>query len=423
MDRLFIESFFPEEGLADPHALVEGDDIYVICGHDKSPDTMDTWIMDKWIILKSSNLMDWNKVGEILPTSTYIGDKPNCWAGNLKKKNNKYYWFFSDRSDSTGVAVADKPEGPYKDALGHPLIDSTIVSGTRPYDPVVYTEGNDWYIIVGSGKYYIMNLADDLLSITSEPRFLEMLNEKGEHVRMGDKPSLFQRNGLYYLISGGQYGISENLYGPYKYLGFFAPNSHEHNDFFIYHDKYYMTCEYPETSYFYRGVGIVEINFNDDGTIQDPRIHKMSERTWKFDRSTRGYHPISGTSLGWDGKNSIAGKITATDATIESVIWPAGIRFGEKPAIEIILKNLTDATQMELLVASVDNSVPAPLKNPDINWDEATSVILDITPNDDNFKSYIAKLDLATHRLKRIRIRPAKNTDSGQFFIQEINVL
>ncbi|OON97297.1 MAG: hypothetical protein ATN31_08395 [Candidatus Epulonipiscioides saccharophilum] len=423
MERFFVESFFPEAGLADPHALVEDKDIYVICGHDKSPETMDTWIMDKWIILKSNNLIDWSPVGEILPTDTYIGDQPNCWAGNLKKKDNKYYWFFSNRSDDTGVLVADHPEGPYIDVLGRPLIDRSLVTNTHPYDPVVYSENDDWFIIVGSGKYYIMNLADDLLSITSEPKFLEVLNDSGSHVAMGDKPSFFKRNDLYYLISGGQYSISKNLYGPYKYMGFFAPKSHEHNDFFIYNGKYYMTCEFPETSYFYRGVGIVEINFNPDGTIVDPKIHDMSKRSWKFDRSTRGYKPLTGTSLGWDGKNCMAGKIFATNATIESVIWPGGIQFRENPQIEIVLKNLTPATQLEFLIATVPMDAKAPLKNPVIDWADALAITLDIDPNSNEFKSYRAELNLPNSRLKRIRISPAKNADCGEFFIKEINIL
>lgn len=424
-ERLFIESFFPESGLADPHALVEGDDIYVICGHDESPYTIDTWRMDKWIILKSNNLTDWEQVGEILPTDTYIGDEPNCWAGNLKKKNDKYYWFFSNKFHNIGVLVADKPEGPYIDVLGHPLVDKNNAIGTKPYDPVVYYEGDDWYIVFGAGKYMIATLADDLLSLEIEPKFLEMLDEKGNHVAMGDKPSLFKRNDLYYLISGGRYGISKNLFGPYKYQGYFAPNSNEHNDFFIYKDKDYMTCEFPETSFFYRGVGIVEIQFNEDGTIKDPKIHKLNERKWKFEHSTRGYHALSGTTLEWiSDSKSIKGVIHEKEATIESPIWPAGITFKENPEIELKLKNQTDATQLELIIATVDKNTPNRFKYTEIDWNEATSVIVDIAPNSNDFLSYIVKLEgLGNQQLKRFRIKPSKNADTGEFYISEINIL
>lgn len=87
--------------------LVEDDKVYVIFGHDKSPDTTDTWVMDKWVVLESEDLINWKKVREILPTDTYIGDLPNCWAGNYAKKNSKYFWFFSNTHQNTGVVMAD----------------------------------------------------------------------------------------------------------------------------------------------------------------------------------------------------------------------------------------------------------------------------------------------------------------------------
>ena len=38
-----------------------------------------------------------------------------------------------------GVAVADKPEGPYRDLIGRPLIQN-IVNGAQPIDQFVFKD-------------------------------------------------------------------------------------------------------------------------------------------------------------------------------------------------------------------------------------------------------------------------------------------
>ena len=54
------------------------------------------------------------------------------WAPAEVKKDDKYYFFFAANDiqnnqeyGGIGVAVADKPEGPYTDLLGKPLIEVT----------------------------------------------------------------------------------------------------------------------------------------------------------------------------------------------------------------------------------------------------------------------------------------------------------
>ena len=58
-------------------------------------------------------------------------------------KDGKYYLFFSANNvhegevGGIGVAVSDIPEGPFKDLLGHPLIND-IVNGAQPIDQFVF---------------------------------------------------------------------------------------------------------------------------------------------------------------------------------------------------------------------------------------------------------------------------------------------
>lgn len=55
----------------------------------------------------------------------------------IKARNGKYYWYVpindivhSQDRMAIGVAVADSPEGPWKDALGKPLINDSLEVST-----------------------------------------------------------------------------------------------------------------------------------------------------------------------------------------------------------------------------------------------------------------------------------------------------
>ncbi len=71
--------------------------------------------------------------GRSIPTSSPPPDfswaKRAVWAPAPISRNGKYYLYFGANDIQTdaelggiGVGVADRPEGPYKDAIGKPLI-------------------------------------------------------------------------------------------------------------------------------------------------------------------------------------------------------------------------------------------------------------------------------------------------------------
>ena len=153
-DALKIDVIVPEHGMADPHAWVENDTLFIICGHDKSWDAKGSFPMDRWEIWSTVDLKNWKFHRNILPTDTYIGDKPNCWAGDICERDGKYYWFFSNRNINTGVMVADTIDGEYKDLLGKPLLPKGIVP-VHPYDPEIYIENDVYTICFGVNQYYM----------------------------------------------------------------------------------------------------------------------------------------------------------------------------------------------------------------------------------------------------------------------------
>src|SRR6185436_2751693 len=82
--------------------------------------------MKEWFVLKSTDMVNWTKK-VAMTLKTFSWANANSWAGQVVKKNNKYYWYVPVNQTgggmAIGVAVSDSPEGPFTDALGHALID------------------------------------------------------------------------------------------------------------------------------------------------------------------------------------------------------------------------------------------------------------------------------------------------------------
>lgn len=77
--------------------------------------------------------------------------KRQLWAPDAAEKDGKYYFYFpaKDKEDifRLGVAVGDKPEGPFT-AQPEPM------KGSFSIDPAVFQDGNEYYI------YWVVSGAD-----------------------------------------------------------------------------------------------------------------------------------------------------------------------------------------------------------------------------------------------------------------------
>lgn len=314
-----VNSIAPDKGLADPHVWIVNDTLYAMCGHDKTWNTTDFCHMDKWELWSTTNLKDWKHVLDIKPTQTYIGDNDNCWAGDLAEKNGKFYWYFSNRNFSTGVMTAPSMKGPWKDALGKPLLPNDIIPSHHPYDPEIYVENGVFTIFFGAGKYYAATLNDDMVSLKSKPLPIEVLNEDGSRHANGDKSCVFKRGDWYYLCWGNVYSMSKNLYGPYTYKGAFLDGGH--GSVFKWHGQWYSIQENHETNAFYRGVQLRPLFFNEDSTVKIPKVnyeYPFPGRVYDFKHSTQGWRGIKDTEVTRDKHDYIEGKVDGKDAIIAS---------------------------------------------------------------------------------------------------------
>lgn len=276
----------PYSGMADPHIFIFNGKPYLYSTRDiDSIQTKGRFIMPDWHIWSSNDLVQWNHERTIHPTETYMGKSNDCWATDMGWRNEKYYFYFSNKNISTGVMVANSPVGPFIDALGKPLLDTGLTT-SKEYDPTILMDDdlfNSSYIAFGHYRnddpklgYYIAKLNNDMISLAEEPRKIIITGDE-DVLTANDKPNLHKYNGLYYLSAGSHYATSTNIYGPYVRRGNsgfskFGLTQQAHGNYFIWNNQWFHTwCKFhlsKEVAY-YRESYLTYVHYKDDGSMVD----------------------------------------------------------------------------------------------------------------------------------------------------------
>lgn len=421
---VLIHNLFPEHGLTDPHVWIENGKLYLFGGHDQSWFTNDTWKMDRWEIWSTADLKTWQLEHKILPTETYIGNHPNCWAGDIVERDSKYYWYFSNRSDDTGVMIADKITGAYTDALGEPLLPEGLIKG-HCYDPEIVIDNGKYYIIFSAGIYHIAELAGDMISLATEPTPLNVVDKEGNRVWTDDKSCMFIKDDIYYLVWGDDYATSTSIMGTYTYQGAFLAGGH--SSVFEWDGTWYVVQENKDLSLFYRGISLKPIAFNPDGTIIVPDSdydYPGKSRQWCFSNSEMGWRAVDATTLAWNEKGqSIVGEVTDCGAAIESCTWllNATLPFTQ---LTVTIKNNTPATQMKAYIASYSKPKGKFWEHPEVAWENEWSKTVAISPHSDEFITYTFDIEAGSLEdiLKTIRIEPITDVTNGEWEITDITI-
>lgn len=182
----------------------------------------------------SPDLINWTKHERIIDTSEVKWAWRAMWAPGVITKDGKYYFFFAANDvhegevGGIGVSVSDKPEGPYKDLLGRPLIN-VIANGAQPIDQFVFRDDDGTYYMYYGGWRHcnVVKLKDDfsgLIPFSCDEIFKEITPQG-----YVEGPVMFKRNGKYYFMwsEGGwggpdyrvAYAIADNPIGPFERLG------------------------------------------------------------------------------------------------------------------------------------------------------------------------------------------------------------
>lgn len=178
------------EVYADPHIAVFGKKFYIY----PTTDGFEGWKASSFTCWSSNDLVKWKYEKVILDLPKDLSwAKERAWAPAIAYKNGKYYYYFSAETN-IGVAVSDKPTGPFKDALGKPLIKKGMLPG-QMIDPMVFVDDDGVaYLYFGQGNCNMVKLEDDMISY--DPTKIKSFKPNGYN----EGSFVFKRNGKYYLM-------------------------------------------------------------------------------------------------------------------------------------------------------------------------------------------------------------------------------
>ncbi|NDV83980.1 family 43 glycosylhydrolase [Bacteroides sp. 51] len=180
-------------------------------------------------ILKSSNLVDWTYIGTAFTNNSRPTFEPDggLWAPDINYINDQYVLYYSmsvwggEWTCGVGVAVADKPEGPFTDK--GKLFRSNEIDVQNSIDPFYIEDGRKKYLFWGSFRgLYAIELSADGLSVKpdAEKKRIAGTAFEGTYIyKKGDDYYLFASigsccegvNSTYQLVVGR----SKSLFGPY----------------------------------------------------------------------------------------------------------------------------------------------------------------------------------------------------------------
>ncbi len=278
---------------ADPGALVHKDKIYIYAGHDECPPPHNHYVLNEWLVFSSDDMKKWTEHPVPLKASDFEWAKGEAWASQVIERNGKFYWYVTVEhgtitGKSIGVAVADNPLGPFKDARGSALITNDMTTeytqiGWDDIDPTVWIDDDGQaYIFWGNTQCYYAKLKDNMIELDSPVMPVELPN-------FTEAPWIHKRGEWYYLSYAQYfpekigYSMSKSIKGPWEYKGILneiAGNSNTNHQaiiefkgqwYFVYHNGAIPT----QGGSFRRSVCIDRLYYNEDGTMK--RIQMTSE--------------------------------------------------------------------------------------------------------------------------------------------------
>lgn len=280
---------------ADPAPIVYNDTLFLYVGCDEKDAPKNGYLMREYRLYTTTDMVNWTDHGARLKTSQFSWSVGDASAAQCIERNGRFYWYISSMNKqspggvSVGVAVADSPYGPFKDALGKALVTNDMTKyadhAWDDLDPSVFIDDyGQAYLFWGNGACYWAKLNEDMISLGSPITALEVKDKSAFYGRYTEAPWVYKRNGLYYLIYAAEfpeaihYSTSSKIEGPWKAEGVVMPLEkgsntnhpgiidYKGNSYFFYHND-----GLPGGHSYCRSVCVEQFEYNADGTI--PQMH------------------------------------------------------------------------------------------------------------------------------------------------------
>ncbi|OXU14084.1 Xylosidase/arabinosidase [Sedimentisphaera salicampi] len=279
-----------EKYTADPSALVHDGKVYLYAGHDECPSGEHRYVLNEWLCFSSDDLVNWKEHPVPLKANDFDWARGDAWASEVVQRDGKFYWYVTVshkkiHGKAIGVAVSDKPTGPFKDTRGSALITNDMTTDIKiswdDIDPTVFVDDSGQaYMYWGNTKCRWIKLKDNMIETEGKIHTVEGLPDFTE------APWIHKRGEWYYLSYAYQfpektaYAMSKSIEGPWEYKGILnelagncntnhqAIISFKGKDYFFYHTGGIPT----NGGSFRRSVCIDYLNYNPDGTMKRVRM-------------------------------------------------------------------------------------------------------------------------------------------------------
>ncbi|WCN84645.1 family 43 glycosylhydrolase [Micromonospora sp. LH3U1] len=305
---------------ADPAPLVHNGRVYLYTGHDEDGSTYFT--MREWRVWSSADMVNWTDHGSPMNLATFAWADANAWAGQVIARNGKFYWYVPVRQRSNGqmvigVGVADSPTGPFRDAIGRPLV------GNGEIDPTVFVDDDGQaYLYWGNPGLWYVKLNPDMISFSGSATRIP-LTTAGFGTRSGNAsrptlyeegPWVFKRNGLYYNVFAAEccsefiaYSTAPGPTGPWTYRGTIMPR---------------------QGSSFTNHAGVIDFNggsyfFYHNGALSGGGGYTRSVAVEKFTYNSNGTFPT--ITMSTTGAPQVGTLNPYVRQEAETIAWGSGI--------------------------------------------------------------------------------------------------
>jgi arabinoxylan arabinofuranohydrolase len=272
---------------ADPSCLEYNGRIYSYWSNDDNNNG--SYTMHQITCLSTADLKNWTNHGQVFNVPTDCSWAQNSWAPAVVYRNGYFWMYFGNGASGIGVAKSSSPTGPFKDAKGSALINSSMPNCNVQwlFDPGVLVDDNGRVYCFfgggGPGNARGIEIGSDMISTV------------GTAVTI-DAPYFFEDswihkyNGKYYYsyssdFSRGaatiEYMMSSSPLSGYVHKGTVMPNppdnsgNNNHHSIFQYrgnwymgyHNRYVSIQQGIDTTY-KRNACLDQLFYNGDGTMK-----------------------------------------------------------------------------------------------------------------------------------------------------------
>ena len=275
---------------ADPAPMVHNDTLFLYVGCDEKDAPHNAYLMREYRLYTTTDMVNWTDCGAPLRTSDFKWSAGDASAAQCIERDGKFYWYISSQNkfspgSSIGVAVAESPYGPFKDALGKALVTNNMTTAAKhswdDLDPTVFIDSNKQaYLYWGNGVCYQAKLNKDMISLNGPITALDIKDKTAFFGKFTEAPWVYKRNNLYYMIYAAEfpesihYSTGQTAEGPWKAEGVVMPLEkgsntnhpgiidYKGNSYFFYH-----TGKLPGGGGFGRSAAVEQFKYNADGTF------------------------------------------------------------------------------------------------------------------------------------------------------------